>query len=269
MKKMKRKLFIAISELLIVVLLFSGATFAFFQITTTLNVDQAHLRVQTVSELLVRNMDDPLDEFGNQLVFNLDLEEEIVYDEVTTVDGVNFFYQLPDFNVAEGNNYLIRNFSFWAPSDLDVFLTTPGEVFETNETTESMQKVVNVLRVGFIPFVLEDDGQGGEIKVFEEPPISIYSRVRESTFVYQDLNFQEVEEEVTNFFGETQLVEGIYVQNFTQLGVGGEKVFSVTADEERFVRIVIWVEGNDPNSTAAIAEANFSVYLQLSGVASS
>ena len=256
MKALKRNLLVAIGELLVFVMLFASATYAFLYVATSIKIEDMDLQIQTVGQLLIRNMQDPLDEFSKQITFNLDEENEGIYDEVTTVNGIDFFYEFYNQEVLFEEGFFVRDFAFISNVDMNVYLDSIGDEIFTTTSTGGEADVVNALRIGFVPFTYD-----GDIKVYEEPPISIYSRLREQTFVYQDPNYQEDQKEI-----EEEMVDGIYVDNFTTLGKeGGHILFSVEANVERYVRLLIWVEGNDPDSIAKIAQADFSVNIQFVG----
>ena len=116
---------------------------------------------------------------------------------------------------------------------------------------EEEANVVNTLRLTFLSYSEVDDGLGNITRTYQSELPNIYARNKTETIVEQDLDYEEA----------------VIVPSFTTLGVtGGTPVFQTTAYTDNYIRMIIWLEGNDEDTVAEIATAVFSATITLKGV---
>lgn len=251
MKTIKKKIIILLIEAIVCFAILMSATYAFFLVSMQVSMTSINVTVMTTNELVVKEASDPLSIFGNN--FNFTIDEEFEMQAVTTVTAHSFFYEFGE--PAEDENdepygYIVRDYIFFSYGDLDVYLEDNGDIFLTDEEGEEAN-VVNTLRLTFLSYSEVDDGLGNITRTYQSELPNIYARNKTETIVEQDLDYEEA----------------VIVPSFTTLGVtGGTPVFQTTAYTDNYIRMIIWLEGNDEDTVAEIATAVFSATITLKGV---
>lgn len=253
--KIKKKLFILIFESIAILSFLVSATYAWFRVYYEVDVSSMQVSVETTNDLLVKLADDLVGDFTTNFDFTIDSEFEM--QAVTTVTAHSYFYEFgeaaeDEYGVPYG--YIAIDYNFFSVGDLDVYLSDAnGAVFTTTETNEDRQKIIYGLRLTFISYTEIDDGMGGTIRTYQEALPAIYALNDTETIVTQDTNY----------------TPSATVPSFTTLGTSGTPVFSTIGRADNFIRMIIWLEGNDEDTIAALAESTFSVSILLEGVVTS
>ena len=251
MKHVKKKIILLVIEGLIGLSVLLSATYAFFMMSKEVSLDGINVTVMTTNELLVKEVSDVDGMFTN--IFNFTVDEDFIMQAVTTVRAHSFFYEFGE-KAEDANDvpygYIAVDYLFFSPGSLDVYLDDNGGIFHTDEEGEE-KDVVEGLRLTFITYSEVDDGLGNITRTYQSALPAIYAKTTTQTIVEQDPDYEEPQ----------------IVPSFTTLGVeGGTPVFRTLPGDQNHVRMIIWLEGNDEVTVAAIATAIFSVSILLKGV---
>ena len=257
---MKKRLMFLISLVIVSLVAFSNATFAWFSKQYNPQVDDLRFNIATQENMMISKTGDA-GTFKDEIPFS-----ELVGETVTLrpVDGKITENSITMYNgsdpATQSYTYIKFSLYFSGSNDMDVYLrgSTGGTVVDALKiensifTDEQIAKMVDSLRIGFLAYSTRETPTGSGTEINYDP---LYANV-----------YSVKEKSDSNYKSGLKPYETFTSLGHTEGTLDDVVLLSVAANKVSKMDVYIWLENQDVNCNESIFNAALQVNLRFLAV---